>query len=165
VKVALLAPRAIDNEAGVNVFVPVEELASVTVLVASAVFAFPFASCRCTVIAVEATPAATVTAVLVITSLLAAAGLIVAMVAVPVLADPVTMKVLPLPATVGVTLTPLNTPDVKLADVPVIPAVPLYATVETKLVTVLLFTSCAVSVMPVMAVPAVCGDEIVEMAK
>jgi hypothetical protein len=77
VKVALLEPRAIDNEAGVNVFVPVEELASVTVLDASAVFAFPFASCRCTVIAVEATPAVTVTAVLVITSLLAAAAVTV----------------------------------------------------------------------------------------
>src|ERR1035437_2923842 len=87
------------------------------------------------------------------------------MVAVPVWADRVTMNVLPLPATVGVTLTPLNTPDVKLADVPVIPAVPLYATVETKLVTVLLFISCAVMVIPVIAVPAVCGDEIPDIAK
>jgi len=86
-------------------------------------------------------------------------------VAVPVLLEPVTTKVLLAPAVVGVTLTLLNTPKVKAADVPVIPAVPLYATVETKLVTVLLFTSCAVSVIPVMAVPAVCGDEIVEMAK
>ena len=79
--------------------------------------------------------------------------------------DPVTTKVLPLPATVGVTLTPLNTPKVNAPDVPVIPAVPLYATVEAKFVAVLLFTSCAVSVIPVIAVPAVCGDEIAEIAK
>ena len=84
---------------------------------------------------------------------------------VPVLADPVTMNVLLAPATVGVTLTPLNTPKVNAPDVPVIPAVPLYATVEAKFVAVLLFTSCAVSVIPVMAVPAVCGDEIAEITK
>ena len=76
-KLALLAPGAIDREVGLNVTVPPEVLASVTVRVASAVFGLPFASCRCTVIAVEATPAVTVTAVLVITSLLAAAGLTV----------------------------------------------------------------------------------------
>ena len=76
-KVALLEPLAIDKEAGVKVTVPDDVLDKVTVLVASAVFGLPFASCRCTVIAVEATPAVTVTAVLVITSLLAAAGLTV----------------------------------------------------------------------------------------
>ncbi len=86
-------------------------------------------------------------------------------VAVPVLVDPVTMKVLLVPATVGVTLTPVKWPAVKAPDVPVIPAVPLYVTVPVKPVTVLLFTSCAVSVMPVMGVPAVCGEEIAEMAK
>ena len=79
--------------------------------------------------------------------------------------DPVTTKVLLAPAVVGVTLTPLNTPKVKAADVPVIPAVPLYATVEAKFVAVLLFTSCAVSVIPVITVPAVCGELIVEIAK
>ena len=45
--------------------------------------------------------------------------------AVPILVAPVTMKVKLLPATVGVTLRPLNTPEAKVADVPVIPAVPL----------------------------------------
>jgi hypothetical protein len=46
--------------------------------------------------------------------------------AVPV-GDPpvkVAVKVKPLPAAVGVTLTPLNTPDEKVTDVPVMPAVP-----------------------------------------
>ena len=43
----------------------------------------------------------------------------------PVLVDPVTTKVNPVPDTVGVTLTLLNTPAVKEADVPVMPAVPL----------------------------------------
>ena len=76
-----------------------------------------------------------------------------------------TMNVLPLPAVVGVTLTPVNWPDVNAAEVPVIPAVPLYATVLVKLVTVLLLTSCAVSVIPVIAVPAVCGDDIADIAK
>ena len=41
------------------------------------------------------------------------------------------MNVMPVPATVGVTLTPLNTPEVNAAEVPVIPAVPLYVTVPT----------------------------------
>jgi len=57
--------------------VPVDELARVTVLVASAMLAFPYGSCRCTVMAPEATPAVVVTAVEVITSLVAAAGLTV----------------------------------------------------------------------------------------
>ena len=91
--------------------------------------------------------------------------MIVAIVAVPILVAPVTMKVKLLPATVGVTLRPLKTPAVNAADVPVIPAVPLYATVLVKLVTVLLFTSCAVSVIPVIAAPAVCGEVIVDIAK
>src|SRR6202007_3390072 len=43
----------------------------------------------------------------------------------PVLLEPVTTKVTPVPATVGVTLTLLNTPAVNAADVPVMPAVPL----------------------------------------
>jgi len=77
VKVALLDPGAIDNELGVNVTVPVDELARVTVLDASVVLAFPYGSCRCTVMAPEATPAVVVTAVEVITSLLAAAALTV----------------------------------------------------------------------------------------
>jgi len=46
-------------------------------------------------------------------------------VAVPVLADPVTIRVLPVPTLVGVTLTPVNCPAVNAAEVPVIPAVPL----------------------------------------
>ena len=56
----------------------------------------------------------------------------------PVLPDPVTMKVRALPTAEGVTLTPVNRPALKAADVPVIPAVPLYVTVPVKLVTVLL---------------------------
>ena len=84
---------------------------------------------------------------------------------VPVLPEPVTTKLRLVPATVGVTLTPVNWPDVKEADVPVIPAVPLYITVPVKLVTVLLPASCAVSVMPVIAVPDVCGDEMDEIEK
>jgi hypothetical protein len=77
VNVALLDPGAIVNELGVNVTVPVDELARVTVLDASAVLAFPYGSCRCTVMVPEAAPAVVVTAVEVITSLLAAAGLTV----------------------------------------------------------------------------------------
>ena len=76
-KVALLDPLVIDNELGVNVTVPPEVLDSVIVLVGSVVLTFPYGSCCCTVIAVEATPVATVTAVLVITSLVAAAALTV----------------------------------------------------------------------------------------
>jgi hypothetical protein len=75
------------------------------------------------------------------------------------------MKVIPVPATVGVTLTPVNRPNVKEAEVPVIPAVPLYVTVPVKLVVVLLFKSCAVSMIPVMAIPAVCGDDMSEIKK
>ena len=63
------------KEAGVNITVPVEVLDSVTVRFASAVFGLPFASCRCTVIVDEATPAVTVTGAEVITSLLATPGL------------------------------------------------------------------------------------------
>src|SRR5205814_1475446 len=69
----LLDPFGIDTGlAGVNVTVPVESLASVTVRVASVVFGLLNASCRCTVIELDATPAVTVTAVVVHTSLLAA---------------------------------------------------------------------------------------------
>ena len=89
----------------------------------------------------------------------------VVIVAVPVLVDPVTMNVREEPETAGVTLTPESTPEVKAPEVPVIPAVPLYETVETKLVTVLLLTSWAVRVIPVMAVPAVWGEEMVDIAK
>jgi hypothetical protein len=77
VKVALLDPLVIDNELGVNVTVPPEVLDNVTVRVASAVLVFPYWSCRCTVIALDATPAAIVTAVLVNTSLVAGAALTV----------------------------------------------------------------------------------------
>jgi hypothetical protein len=87
-------------------------------------------------------------------------------VAEPVWPDPsftVTVKLLP--ATVGVTLAPLNTPEVNAADVPVTPAVPPNVTVEPKLVTVLPFGSCAVIVVMAKAVPAVCGDEMAEIAK
>ena len=72
-KLALLDPGAIDRLVGLNVTVPVELLASVTVRVASVVFGLLNASCRWTVIVPDATPAATVTAVVVKTSLLAAA--------------------------------------------------------------------------------------------
>ena len=44
---------------------------------------------------------------------------------VPVLEDPVTIKVMPVPAVIGVTVTPVSTPEVKAAEVPVMPAVPL----------------------------------------
>jgi hypothetical protein len=88
-------------------------------------------------------------------------------VAVPVwLGDPpATVNVLPPPAVMGVTLTPVNWPPVNAAEVPVIPAVPVYVTVEPKLVTVWLFASCAVSVTDVIGVPAVCGEVSVEIAK
>ena len=78
VKVAVLEPLVIVNGlAGLNVTVPVEVLASVTVRFASAVFGLPKLSCRCTVIVPDATPAVVVTAAEVITSLLAAAALTV----------------------------------------------------------------------------------------
>lgn len=44
---------------------------------------------------------------------------------VPVFVDPVTIKVRPVPILVGVTVIPVNCPDEKVDDVPVIPAVPL----------------------------------------
>ena len=65
------------GEAGLKVTVPLEELLSVTDRVVSAVFGFPYGSCRCTVMELEAWPAATVTGEVVNTSLLAAAGLTV----------------------------------------------------------------------------------------
>ena len=90
----------------------------------------------------------------------------VAMVAEPVwLAPSVTVKVRLLPATVGVTLTPVSTPAVKLAEVPVKPPVPPKVTVPVKLVAVALDASLAVRVMPVMGVPTVCGEVIGEIAK
>ena len=61
----------IDGLAGVNVTVPVELLDSVTVRAASVVTGFPDASCRCTVIVPDATPAVVVTGDVVKTSLLA----------------------------------------------------------------------------------------------
>jgi hypothetical protein len=67
----------IDNEVGANVTVPVEELDKVTVRVPSAVTGLPLASCRCTVIELETTPAVLVKAEVVNTSLLAAAAVTV----------------------------------------------------------------------------------------
>jgi ABC-type polysaccharide/polyol phosphate export permease len=90
----------------------------------------------------------------------------VAIVAEPVWPDPsFTVTVRLLPALVGVTLALLNTPAVNAADVPVTPAVPPNVTVDMKLVTVLLFASCAVIVAMVNAVPAVLVPEIDEIAK
>ena len=43
------------------------------------------------------------------------------------------------------------------------PALPAKVTVPVKPVAVLLFASSAVSVMPVIAVPAVCGVEMAEI--
>jgi hypothetical protein len=77
VKLALLDPGAIDKLVGVNVTVPVELLASVTVRVASVVFGLLNASCRWTVMELDATPAATVTGAVVNTSLLAGAAVTV----------------------------------------------------------------------------------------
>ena len=77
-KLALLDPLGIVNGlAGVNVTAPIESLDRVTVRDASVVIAFPNTSCCCTVIVVDATPAATVTGDVVNTSLLATAALTV----------------------------------------------------------------------------------------
>ena len=93
-------------------------------------------------------------------------GFTVVMVAEPVWLEPSsTVTVSDEPATVGVTLTLERTPAVNAAEVPVTPAVPPKATVPVKPVAVLLFASRAVSVMPVIAVPAVCGVEIAEIEK
>ena len=73
-KVALLDPGAIDRLVGVKVTVPVESLVRVTVRVASVVFGLLNASCRWTVMELDATPADAVTAVVVNASLLAAAA-------------------------------------------------------------------------------------------
>jgi hypothetical protein len=70
------------------------------------------------------------------TNWLIAPGLTVAIEADPVAEPEVTVTVRLVPANVGVTLAPLNTPEVKAADVPVTPAVPPNVTVEPKLVTV-----------------------------
>ena len=148
-----------------NVTVPLEVLDSVTVRLASVVFGLLYWSCRCTVMLPEATPAVTVTGALVNTSWVAAPALTVAMAAEPVSPSPsLTVTVKLFPATVGVTLKPLNTPEVNGPDEPVTPAVPPNVTGPVKLVTVLLFTSCAVIVMA-KAVPAVWGDSIAEIAK
>ena len=72
VKLALLDPLAIVNDTGANVTVPVELLDNVTVLLASVVFGLSNASCLCTVIVEEATPAVVVIADVVNTSLFAA---------------------------------------------------------------------------------------------
>ena len=90
----------------------------------------------------------------------------VVIVAEPLCADPsVTVKVRLLPATVGVTLTPLSTPAVKVPEVPVKPPVPPKLTAPVKPVTVLLETSFAVMVIPVIGVPAVCVAPIAEIVK
>ena len=90
----------------------------------------------------------------------------VAIAADPVCPDPsLTVTVNPLPAAVAVTLALFNTPELMVPDGPVTPAVPPYATGPPKLVTVLLFASCAVIVAMVNTVPAVCGDEIADIAK
>ena len=68
--------RIVKGLVGVNVTIPLEEEDSVTVRFASVVLGFPKASCRCTVIFPDATPAVVVTATLVITNWLAAAGTI-----------------------------------------------------------------------------------------
>ena len=97
---------------------------------------------------------------------LAAPGLMVLIVADPVWLEPsVTVTVKLLPATVGVTLALFSTPDVKVPDVPVAPAVPPKVTVLPKLVAVLLPASWAVIVVMVKGVPAVCGDEMEEITK
>ena len=71
-KFTLLDPLGIVNElGGVKVAVPVELLDSVTVRFASVVTGLPDASCRCTVIVPDATPAVVVTGEVVKTSLLA----------------------------------------------------------------------------------------------
>src|SRR5258708_1900138 len=62
-KFTLLEPLGIVNGlTGLNVTVPADVLASVTVRAASVVLAFPNESCLCTVIVPDATPAVTVTA-------------------------------------------------------------------------------------------------------
>ena len=43
----------------------------------------------------------------------------------PILDDPVTVNVIPVPAIMGITLTPERTPPVNADEVPLIPAVPL----------------------------------------
>ena len=114
----------------------------------------------------DATPAVTLTAELVKTSLLAAAGLTENPLLVPVSVPPVlvTVIVLSLPDCVTVTLsvrTPLlNAPEVVGL---IVPAVVAKSTVPVNAVTVLLLASCAVIVM-LNVVPAVCV-EIVPMAK
>ena len=70
-----------------------------------------------------------------------------------------------LPEMVGVTLTPVKTPDMKLDEVPENPPVPPKVTVPLKPVAVALETSFAVIVMPVIAVPTVWGEAIAEMSK
>ena len=77
-KLAVLDPLGMVNGlGGVNVTVPVELLESVTVRAASVVIGFPDASCRCTVIVLDATPAVTVTGDVVNTSLFGAPALTV----------------------------------------------------------------------------------------
>ena len=77
----------------------------------------------------------------------------------------VTTRVRLLPATFGVTLTPVSTPAVKLPEVPVKPPVPLKLTVPVKLVATASDASLAVMVMPVIGVPWTCGEAIAEMSK
>jgi hypothetical protein len=88
----------------VNVTVPPEVLDSVTVRAASVVFGLPYESCRCTVMAPEATPAVVVTAVEVNASLLAAAGLTVStcVAEVIVLGDVLAAVIVGVPAFVSV---------------------------------------------------------------
>ena len=64
-----------------------------------------------------------------------------------------------------VTLTPVSSPRVKLAEVPVKPPVPLKVTVPVKPVAVFSEASFAVMVMLVIGVPTVCGELIAEITK
>jgi hypothetical protein len=125
-----------------------------------------FKSCAVMVVMLKAVPAVCGEEMAEIAKWFSAPGLMVAIVAEPVWPEPsFTVTVRFVPATVAVTLAPLSTPEVNAPEVPLVPEVPPKVTVDAKLGTVLLFKSWAVMVAIVKAVPAVCGEEIAEIAK
>jgi hypothetical protein len=114
VKVAVLEPLPIDNEVGLNTTVPTEELDSVTVRVPSVVTGLLNWSCRCTVIELDATPAATDTAALVNAILATTSGFTVKVGLLVTVNDGVTtvaVRDFPLPARVALRSLKVATPD------------------------------------------------------
>ena len=128
------ATPELKSETLFNLFVPDKPLSDpvkgeltviVTVLVEAlkVVIVLPLASCAVRVfVPVKVTPV--VCGLVILNANLLITPGFTSKVLVPVLVPPVTVNVILLPDIVGVTVTPVNSPEVNTVEVPVIPAVP-----------------------------------------